>query len=180
VAVDDELGDVGEEPVSEPPQAAARRAPQKASRFIYTDPVLLVILLLLGIEHGRAPATRLAVGCTVVDDPDGRIYELRRHPEPDGDWMLMMHSRKAGSSPVILPLPDAKPDVSATRVVLSYETLNGGRHVDWRVTASGARLDVHANFELEVNIEPDLDPRVELMNTGGEITNLTCEIAPGR
>jgi hypothetical protein len=39
---------------------------------------------------------------------------------------------------------------------------------------------VHANFELEVNIEPDLDPRVELMNTDGPITNLTCEIAPQR
>ena len=37
---------------------------------------------------------------------------------------------------------------------------------------------VHAYFELEVNIEPDLDPRVELMNTEGPITTLTCEIAP--
>ena len=141
--------------------------------------MLLVILLLLGIDQGGPPRTTLAVGCTVVDDPDGRIYELRRErTSAAGPWMLMMHSRKAGSSPVILPLPDARPELSATRVTLSYETLNGGRHVEWRVTPSGASLDVHANFELEVNIEPDLDPRVELMNTDGEITNLTCEIAP--
>lgn len=176
--MDDEPGDVGDEPLSYPPQAAARSATQKAGAFIYTDPVLLVILLLLGIEQGRPPATSLAVGCTVVDDPDGRIFELRRHRQPDGGWMLMMHSRKAGSSPVILPLPDARPELSATRVTLSYETLNGGRHVEWRVAPSGASLDVHANFELEVNIEPDLDPRVEFMNTDGEITNLACEIAP--
>ncbi len=89
-----------------------------------------------------------------------------------------MKSRKAGSAPVILPLPDAKPEFSQTRVVLSYETLNGGRDIEWRVTPSGAALDVHVNFELEVNIEPDLDPRVELMNTDGEITSLKCEIGP--
>jgi hypothetical protein len=140
--------------------------------------VLLAILLLLEIEQGALLRTTLAVGCTVVDDADRRIYELRRERAPAGAWMLMMHSREAGSSPVILPLPDATPEISDTRVTLSYETLNGGRHIEWRVTPSGASLDVHANFELEVNIEPDLDPRVELMNTGGEITNLTCEIAP--
>jgi hypothetical protein len=141
--------------------------------------VLFAILLLLGVEQGRPPATRLAVGCTVAGDADERVYELRRERESAaGEWMLMMHSRKAGSSPVILPLPDAKPEISVTRVTLSYETLNGGRHVEWRVTPSGAMLDVHANFELEVNIERDLDPRVELMNTDGEITNLVCEIAP--
>jgi hypothetical protein len=143
--------------------------------------VLPVILLLLGLEQGRLPSTKLAVGCRVVGDRQERVYELRREREPaNGRWMLMMRGRKTGSAPVILPLPDAKPDVSPTEVTLSYETLNGGRHVEWRVTPAGASLSVHANFELEVNIEPDLDPRVELMNTEGEITNLICEIAPER
>jgi hypothetical protein len=141
--------------------------------------VLPVILLLLGLEQGRT--TKLVVGCTVVGDRQERVYELRREREPaEGQWMVMMRAREAGSAPVILPLPDARPQVSPTEVTLSYETLNGGRHVEWRVTPAGASLDVHANFELEVNIEPDLDPRVELMNTEGEITNLICEIAPER
>jgi hypothetical protein len=135
----------------------------------------------MALGQTRAAQPTLAVGCTVVDDPDGRVYELRRSRDPKRiDWTLVMTSRKAGSSPVRLPLPDARPEVSAREVTLSYETSNGGRHVDWRVTPSGASLDVHANFELEVNIEPDLDPRVELMNTDGAITNLTCEIAPQR
>ena len=70
------------------------------------------------------------------------------------------------------------PVITATEMTLSYETLNGGRDVEWRVTPSGATLDVHANFELEVNIEADLDPRVELMNTEGTLSRLMCEIAP--
>ena len=141
--------------------------------------MLPVILLLIGLDQGRPPARTLAVGCSVVDDRDARVFELRRVGEPEGhNWVLMMKSRKAGSAPVTLPLPDARPELGPTQVTLSYETLNGGRHVEWRVTPSGASLDVHVNFELEVNIEADLDPRVELMNTDGPLTRLTCEIAP--
>lgn len=140
--------------------------------------MLLAILLLMGLNQARPPASTLAVGCIVSGDRDARVFELRRVRDQDL-WILMMHSKKAGSSPVVLPLPDAQPDISPTRVTLSYETLNGGRHVEWTVTASRASLDVHANFELEVNIEPDLDPRVELMNTNGPLTALVCEIAPG-
>ena len=82
-------------------------------------------------------------------------------------WRLAMRGRKAGNSPVWLPLPDAKPSIAGNSVSLNYRTLNGGREVRWEVGASGATLDVHANFELEVNVEADLDPRVELMNTEG-------------
>jgi hypothetical protein len=141
--------------------------------------VLPVILLLIALGQGASESKTLAVGCSVVGDRDGRVYELRRRREAgEGAWMLLMKSRKVGSAPVVLPLPDARPELSSSSVTLSYETLNGGRHIEWRVTPSGATLDVHVNFELEVNIEPDLDPRVELMNTEGEIANLACEIAP--
>jgi hypothetical protein len=139
--------------------------------------------MMSGVADGqlRPGPTKLVVGCSVVGDPDARVYELRRQPEAAGaGWLLMMRSRKAGAAPVVLPLPDARPDVTASKVTLSYATLNGGRHVEWSVASSVATLDVHANFELEVNIEPDLDPRVELMNTDGPITTLTCAIGPTR
>ena len=89
-----------------------------------------------------------------------------------------MRSREAGASPVVLALPDAKPVVGERQLSLEYRTLNGGRDVKWKVDAAGASLDIYANFELEVNIEADLDPRVELMNTDGAITNLSCTLAP--
>jgi hypothetical protein len=89
-----------------------------------------------------------------------------------------MRSRKVGSAPVLLPLPDAKPAVADASLTLDYRTLNGGREVRWRIASSGSTLDVHANFELEVNVEADLDPRVELMNTDGTIKTLTCAMNP--
>lgn len=94
---------------------------------------------------------------------------------------MTLRSREAGTSPVTLPLPDAKPVIDERHFALEYRTLNGGRRVTWKADAGGgAALDVYANFELEVNVDADLDPRVELMNTEGPITNLSCEMAPKR
>lgn len=94
---------------------------------------------------------------------------------------MTMRSREAGASPVSLPLPDAKPQVTERRVSLEYRTLNGGRTISLTADANGAaRLDVYTNFELEVNVDANLDPRVELMNTDGPITALACEIAAPR
>jgi hypothetical protein len=116
----------------------------------------------------------------VTNDAHARVYELHRSGEGDrARWQMVLRSREAGTSPVALPLPDAKPMVTARQVVLEYRTLNGGRTVTWKVDAAGrATLDVYTNFELEVNVDADLDPRVELMNTEGPITNLSCAIAP--
>jgi hypothetical protein len=136
-----------------------------------------VIPLLLALA-----ANATVVTCSVTGDAHARVYELQR--TGDGErarWLMVMRSREAGASPVVLPLPDAKPVVTDRRVALDYRTLNGGRNVKWTVDAAGAAsLDVYTNFELEVNIEADLDPRVELMNTEGAIANLSCEIAPKR
>jgi len=143
----------------------------------YTDYVLLPLALTL-LSLGDAPP-RLVVGCSVSGDRDARVYELRRDDSDSAPrWTLVMHSRKAGSAPVFLPLPDAKPRIGSTEFELEYSSLNGGRAVKWTVKPTSASLDVHANFELEVNVEADLDPRVELMNTDGAISNLACEIAP--
>jgi hypothetical protein len=94
------------------------------------------------------------------------------------EWVLALTSRAAGAAPVLMRLPDAKPEVAPGRLSLEYRTLNGGRGITWRVTPQGATLDVHANFELEVNVDADLDPRVELMNTDGPLTALVCSVTP--
>ena len=138
-------------------------------------PIVLALWVL------QAPAEAVVLRCEVLNDPDARVYELRR--SGDGDnvvWTLAMRSREAGTSPVRLPLPGAAPAIAGDRLTLDYHTQNGGRDIEWRVSAAAASLDVHANFELEVNIEPDLDPRVELMNTDGPLTNLTCLLPGGR
>lgn len=141
----------------------------------YTD---WVIALLLLATLASDPAESV-VRCSVTGDPHARVYALERIRVSDGvRWRLAMRSRESGAAPVVLPLPDAKPSLSATAMTLDYRTLNGGREVRWTVAPAGATLHVYANFELEVNVETDLDPRVELMNTDGTIAALSCAITP--
>ena len=45
------------------------------------------------------------------------------------------------------------------------------------VASDHARLDVYVDHGLEVNIEPDLDPAVDRMNTNGPLTALDCTVA---
>jgi hypothetical protein len=135
-----------------------------------------VLLLILALAQPAVSVAR----CSVTSDAHARVYELQR--SGDGErarWQMILRSREAGTTPVVLPLPDAKPVVSERHVALEYRTLNGGRKIAWKVDAAGsATLDVYTNFELEVNVETDLDPRVELMNTEGPITRLSCSISP--
>lgn len=126
-----------------------------------------------------AVSETLVARCEVRGDAQERIYELRRAGAADPIWTVVMRSRETGTSPVRLPLPGAAPDTGAGRLTLDYQTQNGGRDLEWRISPEAAVLDVHANFELEVNIEPDLDPRVELMNTGGPLTALSCTLPGG-
>lgn len=119
----------------------------------------------------------VAARCEVLNDPDARVYELRRHDRGAAvDWVLAMKSPAAGEAPVLLPLPDAEPVLEPGRLTLTYRTQNGGRDIAWRIAPGVATLDVYANFELEVNVEADLDRRVELMNTEGPIANLSCAV----
>jgi hypothetical protein len=136
----------------------------------------LWMALLAGLASAQPESV---VRCRVVDDPRSRVYELQRVVDgSDERWVLAMRSRAAGASPVLLPLPDARPKVTETSVALDYQTLNGGRNVAITVTPSGASIDIDVNFELEVNVERDLDPRVELMNTEGPISTLSCTVRP--
>jgi hypothetical protein len=136
-------------------------------------------VFLVWVVQAAAAGPVVVARCQVTADPQARVYELVRSGEGTGaQWTLVLHSRALTSSPVQLPLPAAKPVVTDAELKLEYRTLNGGRDVRWSVTPASAMLDVHANFELEVNVEADLDPRVDLMNTGGAIANLSCSMHP--
>jgi hypothetical protein len=128
----------------------------------------VLLAVILALAQGVVSFPKVVARCEVRGDPAARVYELQSDSARTR-WRLVMRGRNAGNSPVLLPLPDAKPTSSEGSLSLNYRTLNGGREVRWQVGASGATLDVHANFELEVNVEADLDPRVELMNTEGPV-----------
>jgi hypothetical protein len=132
--------------------------------------------------HGREGT--VSVTCRARDDPRGREFTLR----PAGDqkisaatpqWQLSMRDAESKSAWIDLLLPGAKPVIGDATVRLSYQNANGGRHVDLDVSPAGSRLDVWVDYGLDVNVEPDLDPHVDRMNTDGPLTAIDCTIEQG-
>ena len=48
------------------------------------------------------------------------------------------------------------------------------------MSSSGSRLEVWVDYGLEVNVEPDLDPHVDRLNTDGPLTAIDCAIDRGK
>ena len=140
----------------------------------------------------QAPAAGASVTCRVPADPDARVYVLHGPaPPPEmGDasgeparglydgWQMALRSTRTADRWIRLALPGARPEISDRTARLSYRNANGGRQVDLAVEPGGASLDVWVDHGLEVNIDPDLDPRVDLLNTEGRLEGLDCTIVP--
>ena len=134
--------------------------------------MVAVILASLLVVAG-ATASTPTVTCTVVDDPGGRVYRLRRTKQT---WSLGLRHKELGNRWLELKLPGAEPTCQAGIPLLTYRNANGGRQVDLTVGQNGSSLDVWVDHGLEVNIEPDLDPRIDHMNTEGRVRSLDCRV----
>jgi hypothetical protein len=95
-------------------------------------------------------------------------------------WRLSMQDRESGAKWIRLALPGAAPAIADGDASVRYKNANGGRQVTLDVAKDHARLDVYVDHGLEVNIEPDLDPAVDRMNTNGPLTALDCTVAGHR
>jgi hypothetical protein len=124
--------------------------------------MLATLLLMLQVAGLETMAT-----CRVPDDPQQRTFSLARR---DGVWVVVFRSRSLDQLSVELPIDAAR--VTLSPFTVSYKSANGGRSIEW--TAS--TITLHVNHGLEVNIERDLDPAVDLMNTDGP---LACEMGSG-
>ncbi len=89
-----------------------------------------------------------------------------------------MQGGPVGTSPVTLPLPRAAPEIAGGHVSLTYKTANGGRQVTLTAAPGQSALDVDVDFGLEVNVDANLDPRVDDMNTHGS-RPMNCTIDEG-
>lgn len=141
--------------------------------------ILLLVAAVVSSFTTAEPVARTAppvVECTVPDDPESRVFRLE---QAEGQWRLSLKSRETDGRWIHLTLPSAQPVVDGERVRLSYRNANGGRQIDLSVTDAGSSLDVWVDYGLEVNIEPDLDPKVDLMNTEGPLEGVRC-LAVGR
>jgi hypothetical protein len=119
------------------------------------------------------------VVCTGTVENQTREYALQRITGPNGPaWQLTMQGGPAGKNAVTLPLPRAVPEIAADHVALSYKTANGGRQVTLAAGPGASTVDVYVDFGLEVNVDANLDPRVDEMNTHGSVP-VRCTINAG-
>lgn len=105
--------------------------------------------------------------CRVADDPQQRVWSLER--VTPSVWRIAFSARSLDKARVELPLASAQPVISEKQVRVSFASANGGRAIEWVITDGPSTLDLRVNHGLEVNIERDLDPAVESMNTEGPI-----------
>jgi hypothetical protein len=152
---------------------------------------LHVAPLVAVVANAQAPAAMpeppAAVVCETTGDADGRAYRLERvvtgEPAPivsavgRARWQLRGRSRATNGQWITLALPGAEPTFTRDTANLSYRNANGGRHVELKAGPMGSTLEVWVDHGLEVNIEPDLDPRVDLLSTEGPAT-ADCVLGP--
>jgi hypothetical protein len=127
----------------------------------------------------RSDAALASVTCRLRDDARARIFVLDQAAQASPPmWRLSMRDRESGDKWIRLSLPGAMPVIASGSATLSFKNANGGRQVSLDVAPGRSRLEVDVDYGLDVNIEPDLDPAVDRMNTNGPITALDCVVAP--
>jgi hypothetical protein len=140
----------------------------------------LAVALLLGTVPKNVPhlGTVPSVTCSLRGDAHHRVYTLDQAPATPAVWRLSMRDTESGERWISLSLRGAQPHIAENTASLAFKNANGGRMVTLDVTPEHASLDVFVDHGLEVNIEPDLDPAVDRMNTNGPLTALDCTVAP--
>jgi hypothetical protein len=136
--------------------------------------LLSVTLLAAGafVHAADDSAGAPSVSCRVSAGEGERTYDLRRTARGTAaSWTLTMRGR---GEEVVLPLPGAEPAIGPETARLAYRSANGGRLVDLDVSNGKGSLSVWVDHGLEVNVDPDLDPRVDEMSI--ERTAARCEI----
>ncbi len=120
---------------------------------------LALIVQVVCNGNGPAAGREFVLDRAAADRPWRLSYRDREHPQ----WLRVT-------------LENAAPDIGTATARLRYRNANGGRQVDLDVAPGRARLDVYVDYGLDVNIEPDLDPDVDRMNTDGPLTTLQCRV----
>jgi hypothetical protein len=123
------------------------------------------MLLALLLAAQAAGADTLAT-CSPPGDPQQRSWTLVRQ---DAGLLIVFRSKTLDTPHVELRLPGAGPALAGNETRVSFKSANGGRTVDWRISKDHSTIDLYVNHGLEVNVEADLDPAVDLMNTDGSI-----------
>lgn len=130
------------------------------------------VLLLLSQPAAESAGT---VACTGTGPATGREFVLERRGSGD-TWRLSYRDREHPDW-VRLALDGAEPVLGDGTATLRFRNANGGRQVALDVAPGKAKLDVYVDYGLDVNIERDLAPEVDRMNTNGPLTSIDCRVS---
>ena len=138
---------------------------------------MLSRMLLLATTAAAAPA--LAVGApgamtcrTVAADPQ-RTW---RFVPVGARWQVTHWTGAQERDAVSLALPaSTEVRLSPQAVSVAARTSNGGIALALSGTPEQATLDVYVSYELEVNVDTSLTPRIDELNTEGP-TGVRCEV----
>ena len=136
---------------------------------------MVAFLMWLSVQAPAAAAVP-TVACFGQGAAIGREFVLDRAGAA-GPWRLRYRDREHPRW-IVLALPGASPVVEGRVARLQYRNANGGRQVDIDIAPGKARLDVYVDYGLDVNIDADLDPEVDRMNTDGPLTAIECQVNP--
>ncbi|MGH9217917.1 MAG: hypothetical protein ACRD1W_01370, partial [Vicinamibacterales bacterium] len=126
---------------------------------------MLIALLMLAQAAG---ADTLAT-CHLPSDSQERVWILERDRSAAQLLSVVFRSRGLDRPRIALQLPGSTILMTASEIRVAAKSANGGRHVEWRITSGPSTLDLYVNHGLEVNVDRDLDPAVDLMNTDGPL-----------
>ena len=135
--------------------------------------MLLAMLMLAQAAGAETLAT-----CHVPGDSQQRVWILERDAGAAQQLSVVFRSPGLDRPRVALQLAGATILTTDTEIRVAAKSANGGRSVDWRITNGPSTLDLYVNHGLEVNVERDLDPAVDLMNTDGPLA-VECVRGPG-
>ena len=136
-----------------------------------------MVMLLVWLSLQAPPTARVPnVICIGQGAAAGREFVLERMGAT-GPWQIRYRDREHVRW-IALELPGAAPVLAPGTARLRYRNANGGRQVELDVAPGRARLDVYVDYGLDVNIDADLDPEVDRMNTEGPLTTLECLVNP--
>src|SRR5688572_20290811 len=124
---------------------------------------MLLALLMLAQAAG---ADTLAT-CHLPGDSQERVWILERDRGATQLLSVVFRSRGLDRPRVALQLPGSTILITASEIRVTAKSANGGRNVEWRISSGPSTLDLYVNHGLEVNVDRDLDPAVDLMNTDG-------------
>jgi hypothetical protein len=130
---------------------------------------LATSLVLAFVQDAAAPVAT----CRSLGVDPARTWRIERA----GERWQVSHWRADRSTDVALVSLPASADVrlTSTAVDVRAKTSNGGIDVTLKGTPASATLDIYVSYELEVNVDASLTPKIDDLNTDGPLA-VRCDL----